>query len=157
MANASTNSAYGCDKVPTLPTCTFLSTAQSLMHATYFKEHASRHAVLPTLSEQTSKIADPRGLHQKPAPYFLPRPGRRPPEMPVFVPAQDGGRTQGQDGKQTKRQGHGQRARRRRETLNNHHTPGPPARRTTPRRTHGAGTEQRGRRTSQSHPARNRR
>ena len=62
MVDASTNSPHGCDKVPTVPTCTNLSTAESLKHATYFKEHASRHAVLPTLSKQTSKISDPQIL-----------------------------------------------------------------------------------------------
>ena len=108
----------------------------------YFKENASRHRVLPTLSDQPAKYQT-RQIFMRCQLWEPRRPGRR--------------QNPGPERKTTKRRGHSQRARKRRETLNDNNTPGPPARRTTPRRTHGAGTEQRSRRTSQSHPERSRR
>ena len=72
---------------------------------TYFKEHASRHTVLPTLLKQTSKVSDPTGLHEMPAvqaPCFYPARDGGHQRSPCLYPAQDGGRTQDQDGKTKK-------------------------------------------------------
>ena len=68
---------------------------------TYFKENASRHNVLPTLSTQTSKVSDSMGLHEMPAvqaPYFYPARDGSNQKCPYLHSAQDGGRTQDQDG-----------------------------------------------------------
>ena len=97
---------------------------------TYFKEHASRHTVLPTLSE-TSKISDPIDLHEMPAV-----------QAPHFYPARDGGEdTVNEQGDAEKR---------------STTTTRPGLQHGGPRRAEPTeqGTEQRGRRTSQSHPAR---
>ena len=88
MADDSTNSAHGCDKVPTVPSCTNLITAQSSK-----KRHTSRNTPAGTqcchrcqskpAKYQTRQIFMRCQLWK---PVFLPRPGRRPPEMPVFTP-----------------------------------------------------------------------
>ena len=146
MANDSTNSARGSDKVPTVPRCTNLITAQSLKfwdtsRKTPADTQCCRRCQTKPANYQTRQIFM-RCQLWKPRIFTPPRTAATR-DARIETPPQDGVR------------GHGQRARRRRETLTTHNTPGPPARRTTPRRTHGAGTEQRGRRTSQSPPARN--
>ena len=75
--------------------------------------------------KQTSRISDRTDLHEMPAveaPYFYPAQDGGHQRCPYSYPAQDGGRPMTR--KTTKSRGHGQRARRRTETLNNHHTPG---------------------------------
>ena len=80
MADNSPNSSCGSKKVPTVPRFTKFDHCAVIEVKAYFKEHASRHTVLPTLSDETCRISDPTDPHEMPAV-----------EAPYLYPAQDGG------------------------------------------------------------------
>ena len=114
--------------------------------------------MLPTLSNaRTQQIVDRIGLHEMPdaqAPYFYPARDGGNQRSPCLYPAQDGGKSQDNDGNNRETKAQATTGIHTDKRSNNHQTPGPPARRATPRRTHGAREEQRRKRTCQSQSAR---